>query len=53
MLFLRERIPSVTQADETAIIFNAGRAEGYKQAIDMLSEVISLEETKDNNLENP
>lgn len=52
MLYLRERIPSVQASDPTSIIFNAGRAEGYKVALDMISEVISLEEQKETNIEN-
>lgn len=52
LLFLRENTPSIQQGDANSIVFNAGRYEGYKQAIDMLSEVVSIEEKPDQNLEN-
>ena len=52
MMFLREHTPSINEGDATKIIFNAGRVEGYKNAIDMISEVISMEEPKVEKLDN-
>jgi hypothetical protein len=52
MLFLREKIPSVSPGDAHQMIFNAGRAEGFKQAIDTISEIIAVEQQKEQNLEN-
>jgi hypothetical protein len=52
MLSLRERIPSVTKFDQSGIIFDAGRTQGYKEALDAISEVIGVVEEKQQELEN-
>lgn len=52
MLYLRENIPSVQVGEANSMIFQAGKAEGYKQALDMISEVISLDEIKEQPAEN-
>lgn len=52
MLYLREQTPSIHAGDSTTIVFAAGITEGYKRAIDMISEVISLEEVKNEKIEN-
>lgn len=52
MLFLRERSPSIHKAGADEMIFDAGKAEGYKMAIDMISEIIAVAPKKEENLEN-
>ena len=52
MLFLREHIPSINKGPSEGMIFDAGRVEGYKQAVDMISEIISIEQTKEHNPRN-
>lgn len=54
MLYMRERTPSVIGGDSTQIIFEAGKSEGYKFALDRISEVIAIDINKDQdkNLEN-
>lgn len=53
MLFMREKTPSVNKGDANGMIYDGGFVEGYKLAMDRISEVISLEETKEINIENP
>jgi hypothetical protein len=52
MLFLRERSPVIHKASADEMIFEAGMAEGYKLAIDTISEIIAAEPKKEENLEN-
>jgi hypothetical protein len=52
MLFLRERAPSILKGPADEMIFDAGRAEGYKMAIDMISEVIAVAAKKEIDIEN-
>ncbi len=52
MLFLRERVPSIARGDSDSVIFDAGRVEGYKQAIDTISEIIAIAPEKEIKLEN-
>ena len=52
MLYMRERTPSCPAGDATNIIFAAGKVEGYKMALDRISEVISLAEKKDEKFDN-
>lgn len=52
MLYMRERTPSCPAGDATNIIFAAGKVEGYKLALDRISEVISLEEKKNEKFDN-
>lgn len=47
MLFLRERVPSILKGDQHQMIFDAGRVEGYKQAIDTISELLVLVQQKE------
>lgn len=53
MLFLRERVPTIHKGVADEMIFEAGKAEGYKQAIDTISEVIAVEQKRDIDIENP
>lgn len=53
MLYLREKEPSITRGDQFQMIFDAGRVEGYKQAINTISELLTLEVQKEINPENP
>lgn len=52
MLFLREKTPGVTIGDSHNIIFSAGRSEGYKNAIDTMSEILAMPQAKDIEIEN-
>lgn len=47
MLFLRERTPSINKGEQHQMIFDAGRVEGYKQAIDTISELLVLVKTQE------
>lgn len=53
MLYLREHIPSIHKGTADEMIFDAGRSEGYKQAIDVISEVIALVQQKEESADNP
>lgn len=52
MLFLRERSPTIHKGQADEMIFEAGKAEGYKMALDMISEVIAIAPKKEINIEN-
>lgn len=52
MLFLRERVPSILKGDQHQMIFDAGRVEGYKQAIDTIAELLILVQQKEINPSN-
>lgn len=53
LLVLREMTPTVGVGDSHNIIFQAGKVEGYRMAIDALQSIIASEEKKDNSIENP
>jgi hypothetical protein len=53
MLYLREMSPRVGGGDSTAIVFSSGKAEGYREALDRISDVISAEPIKQEDLDNP
>ena len=53
MLWLREQIPGVGTGEPHEMIFHAGIAEGYKKAIDKVSEVLTLRDESPENLDNP
>jgi hypothetical protein len=52
MLHLRESTPSIPSGDSHQIIFNAGRVEGYKQALDHISQILAVQEQVEQRLEN-
>ena len=52
MLFLRERTPSISKGDADGIIFDAGKVEGYKNAVDTISEIIAVRQQKEEKVEN-
>jgi len=52
MLILREKAPSVHKASADEMIFEAGRAQGYRDCLDQISEVIGVEPLKDINPSN-
>lgn len=52
MLVLRERTPSVHKGESHDIIFEAGVVEGYRRAIDAITHIISVEQPKNEELEN-
>ena len=47
MLFLREKTPSVSKGESHAIAFDAGRVDGYKAAVDTISEIIAVRQQKE------
>lgn len=47
MLFLRERVPSISKGQPHEVQFDAGRSEGYKQCLDTIMALLSVEETKE------
>lgn len=52
-LFLREREPSISPGEPHRMIFEAGKVEGYKMAINMISEILTLvKDEKEINIEN-
>lgn len=52
MLILREKAPSVHKGSADEIIFEAGRAQGYRDCLDQISEVIGVESKKDIDISN-
>ncbi len=52
MLFLRERTPSITKGPADEMIFEAGIVEGYKRALDTISEIIAADNKKEIDYEN-
>ena len=52
MLYLRERVPAIRDAEQTSVIFNAGIVTGYNKAVDTISEILTLEIQKQVNLDN-
>ncbi len=52
MLFLREKIPSILKGPADEMIFDAGRTQGFKDAIDAISEIIAVAPKQDVNVEN-
>lgn len=52
MLVLREQTPGVSIGDSHNIIFQAGKAEGYKLALETIQNLIAAEDTKPEDLEN-
>lgn len=52
MLFLREGVPSISKGPADEMIFDAGIVEGYKRALDKISEVIAVEQRKEIDIEN-
>jgi len=52
MLFLRERTPTIHKGQADEMIFEAGRSQGFKDAIDTISEIIAAEPKKEVNFEN-
>lgn len=57
MLFLREHQPTVNRLNQTQphdIIFDAGKIEGYRIALDMIENIISANEKEEQkSYENP
>jgi hypothetical protein len=52
MLFLRERVPTIHKGLADEMIFEAGKAEGYKMALDTISEVIAVAQKREIDIEN-
>lgn len=41
LLYLNEHVPSISSGDPHHIIFGAGKVEGYKMALQVISDVIA------------
>lgn len=52
MLYLRERLPMIRAGESHAMIHDGGRVEGYRQALDMMTEIIAAEPKKQDQFEN-
>jgi len=52
MLYLRERTPNIVKGDANEIIFGAGVVEGYRRALDTLSEIIAAETKPEDRADN-
>jgi len=52
MLVLREMTPGVSVGDSHNIIFQAGKAEGYRMALETIHNFIAAEESKPEDIEN-
>lgn len=52
MLYLREHVPTISVGDSHNIIFAAGKSEGYKNAIDTISEILAMAKPKEEEIEN-
>ncbi len=46
MLFLRESGPVIVKGENHQMIFDAGRVEGYKEAINKISDIIAVQEAR-------
>jgi len=53
MLYLREKAPSVLKGDADGIIFDAGRAQGWRACLDEIAEIVSTPKEDPQSLENP
>lgn len=53
MLHLRENVPSVGRGDVHQMVFDAGVAEGYKIALNRISEITPREEASEQRADNP
>lgn len=51
MLYLRENIPGVGAGETNQMIFYAGTAEGYKIALNKISDVLTLRDEAPEDLE--
>lgn len=52
LLYLRGRAPKIGRGDSHAIIFDAGRVEGYREGMDGMSDMAGKEPVKHDSLEN-
>jgi hypothetical protein len=52
MLFARERTPTIHKGLADEMIFEAGKVEGFKMALDILSEIVAAEPKRDQSPEN-
>ena len=52
MLYVREREPRIAKGDMNEMIHDGGRVEGYKQALDTLTEIVAVPQVKEENVEN-
>lgn len=52
MLWLRERIPTIDRGTADNIIFDAGKAQGFRSCLDSISDVMGMVEPKEQQLEN-
>lgn len=52
MLVLRERTPSVHRGESHDIIFDAGVVEGYRRALDTISEIIATPKDREESFDN-
>lgn len=44
MLFLREKSPTIVRGDQHQMIFDAGMVEGYRKALDTISEILAVKQ---------
>lgn len=52
MLYAREKNPSIQKGTADEMIFEAGKVEGYKMALDVLSEILAVTPVKEQQAEN-
>ncbi len=52
MLYLREKAPSVFKGTSEEMIFDSGKAQGYRDCLDTISQVIGVEPVRDVNASN-
>lgn len=53
LLHLREMTPTVQKGAEHEMVFDSGRVEGYRIALDRIYELVAAEQDKQDQLENP
>ena len=53
MLIMRERTPAISKGTSEEIIFEAGRATGWKDCLDAFQTLIATEKREDINPDNP
>lgn len=52
MLVLREKTPTIVKGSPETMIFDAGRATGWKECLDAILNLLALEKPKDVKVDN-
>ncbi len=52
MLYVREREPRILKGSHDEMIHDGGRVEGFKQALDTLTEIVAVTPVKEEKIDN-